>query len=98
MRVAKIGATAGFLDPFLSDMEAAAPLAAVDGQVITFADMASRLVPKLQGNTMFVRGTACFIEDFAAFGIGARENQSGSRHRLLPFRYFTMQSSYTSFL
>jgi hypothetical protein len=80
-----IGANTGFLDPFLSYMEAAAPLAAIDCQVITFADMTSRLVPELQGNTMFVCSTTCFIEDLAAFGIGARENQSRSRHQLLPF-------------
>ena len=85
MRVAMIGANTGFLDPFLGYMEAAAPLAAVDCQVITFADMTSRLVPELQGNTMFVRSTTCFIEDLAASGIGAREYQSRSRHRLLPF-------------
>ena len=83
MRVAMISANTGFLDPFLGYMEAAAPLAAVDGQVITFAEMTGRLVPKLQGNTMFVRSTTCFIEDLAASGIGAREYQS--RHRLLPF-------------
>jgi hypothetical protein len=86
MRVAMIGANTGFLDPFLTYMEAAAPLAAVDGQVITFADMTSRLVPELQGNTMFVCSTACFKEDLAASGIGARENQSRSRHRFWPFR------------
>jgi hypothetical protein len=86
LRVAKIGANTGFVDSFLSDMEAAAPLAAIDGQVITFAEMTSRLVPELQGNTMFVRSTACFIEDLTASGVGARENQSRSRHRVLPFR------------
>jgi hypothetical protein len=85
-RVARIGARLAFLDPFLTDVEAAAPLAAVDGQVITFADMTSRSVPELQGNTMFVCNTACFKEGFAAFGIGARENQSRSRHRVSPFR------------
>jgi hypothetical protein len=74
MRVEKIGANTRFLDPFLSDMEAAAPLAAVDCQVITFADMTSRSVPELQGNTMFVCSSACFKEDLAAFGVGAREN------------------------
>jgi hypothetical protein len=84
--VAKIGANTAFLNSFLSDMEAAAPLAAVDGQVITFADMTSRPVPELQGNTMLVCSTACFKEDLAASGIGARENQSRSRHRVLPFR------------
>jgi hypothetical protein len=98
MRVARIDANTGFLDSFLSDVEAATPLAAVDGQVITFADMTSRSVPELQGNTMFVRSTACFKEDLAASGVGARENQSRSRHRLLPFRSFTMQSSESSFL
>ena len=72
MRVAKIGANTGFLDPFLTDVEAAAPLAAVDGQVITFADMTSRSVPELQGNTMFVCSTACFKEDLAASGVGAQ--------------------------
>jgi hypothetical protein len=86
MRVARIGARLASLDPFLTDVEAAAPLAAVDGQVITFADMTSRSVPELQGNTMFVCNTACFKEGFAAFGIGARENQSRSRHRVSPFR------------
>jgi hypothetical protein len=80
IRVAKIGTNRGFLDPFLSDMEATAPLAAVDGQVITFAGMTSCSVPELQGNTMFVGSTACFKEDLAASGIGARENQSRSRH------------------
>jgi hypothetical protein len=86
MRVARISARLAFLDPFLTDVEPAAPLAAVDGQVITFADMTSRSVPELQGNTMFVCNTACFKEGFAAFGIGARENQSRSRHRVSPFR------------
>jgi hypothetical protein len=86
MRVARIGARLAFLDPFLTDVEAAASLAAVDGQVITFADMTSRSVPELQGNTMFVCNTACFKEGFAASGVGARENQSRSRHRVLPFR------------
>ena len=86
MRVARIGARLAFLDPFLTDVEAAAPLAAVDGQVITFADMTSRSVPELQGNTMFVCNTACFKEGFAASGIGARENQSRFRHRVSPFR------------
>ena len=62
------------IDPFLTDVEAAASLAAVDGQVITFADMTSRSVPELQGNTMFVCSSACFKEDLAAFGVGAREN------------------------
>jgi hypothetical protein len=97
MRVAKIGANTGLLDPFPTDMEAAAPLAAVDGQVITFAEMTGRLVPKLQGNTMFVRGAPCFIEGLPAAGVGARENQSRSRHRVLPFcsvlMIFTMQLS-----
>jgi hypothetical protein len=86
MRVARIGARLASLDPFLTDVEAAAPLAAVDGQVITFADMTSRSVPELQGNTMFVCNTACFKEGFAASGIGARENQSRFRHRVSPFR------------
>jgi hypothetical protein len=74
MRVARIGARLAFLDSFLTDVEAAASLAAVDGQVITFADMTSRSVPELQGNTMFVCSSACFKEDLAAFGVGAREN------------------------
>jgi hypothetical protein len=86
MRIAKIRTNTGFLDPFLTYVEAAAPLAAVNGQVITFADMTGRLVPELQGNTMFVCNTACFIEGFAASGIGARKNQSRSRHRISPFR------------
>jgi hypothetical protein len=98
MRVAVIGANTAFLDPFLTYVEAAAPLAAVDGQVITFADVTGRLVPKFQGNTMFICNTACFIEDLAAFSIGARENQLRSRHRVLPFGFFTMQSSQSSFL
>ena len=98
MRVAKIDANTGFLDSFLSNVETAAPLAAIDGQVITFADMTSRSVPELQGNTMFVRSTACFKEDLAAVGVGARENQSRSRHRVLSFRSVTMQSSESSFL
>ena len=86
MQVARIGARLAFLDSFLTDVEAAASLAAVDGQVITFADMTSRSVPELQGNTMFVCNTACFKEGFAASGIGARENQSRFRHRVSPFR------------
>jgi hypothetical protein len=34
-------------DPSLTDMEAAAPLTAVDSQVIAFADMTGRSVPEL---------------------------------------------------
>ena len=84
MPVAKIGARTWALDPFLTYMKAAAPLTAVDGQVITFAEVTGRLVPEVQGDTMFVCGTAFFIEDLAASGIGARENQLRSRHRDQP--------------
>jgi hypothetical protein len=98
IRVAKIGANARFPDPFLTYVKAAAPLAAIDGQVITFAELTGRLVPELQSNTMFLSNTACFIEGLAASSIGARENQSRSRHRVLPFRSLTMQSSESSFL
>ena len=56
MPVAKIGARSWVLDPFLPYMKAAH--AAVDRQVIAFAEVTDRLVPEVQGNTMFVSGTA----------------------------------------
>jgi len=62
-------------------MEASAPFATVDGQAVAFAEIASCLVPKVQNDTMFVRATPLFVKDFAASGIGTRENQLGSRHR-----------------
>jgi hypothetical protein len=70
-----------FLDSFLAYMEASAPFAAVDGQAVAFAEVASCLVPKVQNDTMFVRAAPLFVEDLAASGIGARKNQLGSRHR-----------------
>lgn len=62
-------------------MEAAASFAAVDGQAIAFAEIAGCLIPEVQDNPMFVRPTAFFVEDLAASGISARENQLRSRHR-----------------
>ena len=45
IRVVTIGASTWFLDQSPAYMEAAAPLAAVDSEVIAFADMTSRSVP-----------------------------------------------------
>jgi hypothetical protein len=70
-----------FLDSFLAYMEASAPFTAVDYQAVALAEIARCLVPKVQSDTMFVRAAPMFIEDLAASGIGARENQLRSRHR-----------------
>jgi hypothetical protein len=86
MQIVGIGANTNGLDPFLPDVEAAAPLAPVDGQLIAFADMASRSVPELQGNAVPIRGTSVAVKNLAAFGIGARENQLSSRHPDQPSR------------
>jgi hypothetical protein len=62
-------------------MEASAPFATVDNQAVAFAEIASCLVPKAQNDTMFVRATPHFVEDLAASGVSARQNQLRSRHR-----------------
>jgi len=68
------GANTNAIDPFLTDMEAAAPLAPVDSQLIAFADPASCPVPEFQGNAVSIRSASISVENLAALGIGAREN------------------------
>ncbi|MFI5454636.1 MAG: hypothetical protein ACHRXM_04220 [Isosphaerales bacterium] len=80
LQIGGIGANTNAFDPFLADVEAAASLAPADGQLIAFADVAGRSVPELQGNAMPIRSTSVGEKNFAAFGIGARENQLSSRH------------------
>jgi len=86
VQIVGIGANTSAFDPFLTDVEAAASLAAADGQLIAFADVAGRSVPELQGNAVPIRGTSVAVKNLAAFGIGARENQLSSRHPDQPSR------------
>jgi len=86
MQIVGIGPNTNALDPFLTDMEAAAPLAPIDGQVIAFADVVGRSVPELQGDAMPIRSTSVAVKDLAASGIGTRENQLSSRHPDQPSR------------
>ena len=82
MRIARVSTSTWLLNSFLSDMKAPAPLAAVDRQVVAFAEITGRLVPEIQDNAVFVRRTAFLVKDLAAFDIGERENQLRSRHRV----------------
>jgi len=86
LQIGGIGANTNAFDPFLTDVEAAASLAPVDGQLIAFTDVPGRSVPELQGNAMPIRSTSVGEKNFAAFGIGARENQLSSRHPDQPSR------------
>jgi hypothetical protein len=84
--IAENGTSTNVLDPFLTDMEAAALLAPVDSQNIAFADMTGCLVPEFQGNAVPVRRTPVAVENLAAIGIGTRKNQMPSRHPDQPSR------------
>jgi len=80
-RARSIGMSRLFLDSFLTNMEATAPLAAVDGQAIALANVTRRSVPEVQRDAMLVRCTAIVVERLAACGIRARKNQLRSVHR-----------------
>jgi len=69
------------IDPFLTDVEAAAPFAAENGELTVFPGAAGRSVPDFQGNALLLGGAAIVMENFAAGGIGASENQLGHLHR-----------------
>ncbi len=71
-------------DPLETDVKAAAPLAAVSRQLITVAHTAGGSVPELKRNAVSVGGFSIREERFAAAGIGARQDQSGSRHPSRP--------------
>jgi hypothetical protein len=62
------------LDPFLTDVESTAPLAAEDGEPVSIADPASRSNPNLQRNAVPLSGAALGIKDLAAGGILPGEN------------------------
>jgi hypothetical protein len=70
--------------PFLTDVEAAAPLAAADGQLIAFTDMSGGSVPELQGDAVPIRSSTVVVENLAASEIGAREDQLNFRHAISP--------------
>jgi hypothetical protein len=69
------------VNPLLADVETAAPLAAVDREAIAFTVLAGRLVPKVEGDTVFVGSPALSVKCPAARDIRARENQLMSLHR-----------------
>jgi len=86
MQSVEIGASSHALDPFLTDVKAAAPLAPADGQLVAFADVAGRSVPELERDAVLIRGATVVVENLAASRIGARENQLSSRHPDEPSR------------
>jgi hypothetical protein len=71
-------------DPFLTDVEAAASLAAADSQLIAFTDMSGGSVPELEGDTVPIRSSTVVVENLAASEIGAREDQLNFRHLISP--------------
>jgi hypothetical protein len=74
------------VDPLLTNVEPAAPFAAVNGQLRTFADATGRFVPELERDTMPVRRTSVGLESLAALSVRARQNQWISRHHDRPSR------------
>jgi hypothetical protein len=71
-------------NPFLTDVEAAASLAAADGQLIAFTDMSGGSVPELQRDAVPIRRSPVVVENLAASQIGAREDQLNFRHAISP--------------
>jgi hypothetical protein len=69
------------IDPFLTDVEAAAPFAVENDELTVFPGAAGRSVPDFQGDAVLLGGAVIGMENFAAGGIGASENQLGHLHR-----------------
>jgi len=86
MQIIGSGTNLSALDPFLTDVEAAAPLAPADRQLIAFTDVAGRSVPERQGDAVPIRGSSVTVKNLATSGIGARENQLSFRHPDQPSR------------
>jgi len=80
VKIVGIGANTNALDPFLTDVESAAPLAPVDGQLVAFADVTGRSVPEFQGDAVPIRGMSVAVKNLAASRISTRENQLSSHH------------------
>jgi hypothetical protein len=68
------------IDPFLADVEAAAPLATEDRQPAVFPGSAGRSVPDFQGDPVLLGRSAVVVENLAAGGIVPSQNQTGHRH------------------
>ena len=81
MQIVGIGANTNARDPFLTDVEATAPLAPADGQLIAFADVAGRSVPELQDNAVPIRSTSVTVKNLAASG----NRREGESTELSPF-------------
>lgn len=63
-----------FPEGFLTEMEAAAPPAAVNRQVIALANVAGRSIPEFQGDPVLIRGAAFLKESLATLDIGPRND------------------------
>ena len=75
-----IGSDTVALDSLLTNVEAAASFASEDGQLMTLTDVTGRSIPELQCDAVPVSSPPVFVENLAALGIGARENQLSSCH------------------
>jgi hypothetical protein len=69
------------IDPFLAEVEAAALFAVENDELGVFPGAAGRSVPDFQGDAVLLGGATIVVENFAAGGIGASENQLGHLHR-----------------
>jgi hypothetical protein len=79
-----IGAKRNAPNPFLTDVEPAASLAAADGQLIAFTGMSGGSIPELQRDAVPIRSSTFVVESLAASEIGAREDQLNFRHAISP--------------
>jgi hypothetical protein len=68
------------IDPFLTDVETAAPFATENGKPTVFFGAASRSVPDFECDAVLLGVASIVVENFATGGIGPSENQSGHRH------------------
>jgi hypothetical protein len=81
LQSARMVATVQAIDPFLSEMKAAAPFAAENGEPTVFPGAPGRSVPDFQADAVLLGVASSVVENFAAGGVGASENQLGHRHR-----------------
>lgn len=72
---AEILVIARIIDPFLTQMKAAASFAVNDNESAIFSATASGSVPDFQGDTVLLGGATIAVKNLAAGGIAASKNQ-----------------------
>jgi hypothetical protein len=75
-----MGAFVRTIDPFLTDVVAAAPFAVENGEPAVLLGAAGRSVPDFECDTVLLGGASIGVENFTASGIAPSENQLGHRH------------------